>query len=54
MKENQTVAFKNIQAFYLKTGVASQDELEECYQRLQEEMRHPDFAAVNLFLVGLG
>lgn len=52
--QNSMVFFKLLQPFFIKTGIAAQEEAEVLYQRALEEMLAPDYCALWYFLSAWG
>jgi ubiquinone/menaquinone biosynthesis C-methylase UbiE len=54
MYQNCVIAFKLVQPFLIKMGVAKPEELEQRYQRMLLEMTLPDFRALWYYLTAWG
>lgn len=54
MRQNTLMWYKSILPFLLKTGVVTQESVEECYEQFLQELQAPDFCALWYFLTVWG
>src|SRR5579859_8007382 len=54
MFEDFQIGFKLLEPFYLATGIATQDEINQTFTHMVEQMQQPDFTALQYFLTAQG